>query len=369
MKKGSSRTRERQVNNYYHRTKSTWHSIDDTCLAVPGKSQEMKLDASNRFMAANTVPSVTLITPTYNRAQYLPETIESVLNQDYVNLEYIVLDDGSTDGTKVLLEQYGDRITWESHKNKGETRSVNKGLQMAQGEILGVVNSDDPILPGLVQTAVDLLQKDSRLLVVYPDWLMIDENSQLIKRVQTYDYSYLNMVRWHHCFPGPGALFRRKALLLEKGRDIQYNYVADYDYWLRLGMHGPFGRIPEHLATFRVHTNSASILERGRQMAVEHIQLVDNLYARPDLPDAILGIKREAYSSAYYIAGLQCMRTAPGLTRKYFVKSLLLSNSQPNGLPRSVPTIVEAFLPSLAIRLFSRVRGYARFLLDALQTS
>jgi glycosyltransferase involved in cell wall biosynthesis len=93
---------------------------------------------------------VTIITPAYNRANYLDETIQSILNQDYPNLEYIVLDDGSKDNTVEVLKKYRGRIIWETHPNIGETRTVNKGLSMAHGDIIGIVNSDDPLLPGAV---------------------------------------------------------------------------------------------------------------------------------------------------------------------------------------------------------------------------
>ena len=90
-------------------------------------------------MAESGLPLVTVITPAYNRASYLVETIESVLGQDYPRLEYIVLDDGSTDNTREVLGKYEGRIIWETHPNMGETRTVNKGFGLARGEIVVVV--------------------------------------------------------------------------------------------------------------------------------------------------------------------------------------------------------------------------------------
>src|SRR5882762_9777707 len=109
------------------------------------------------------LPLVTIITPTYNRADLLMETIESVLSQDYPNIEYIVLDDGSTDGTEEKVK--GQRSKFKSDKvfrfysqeNKGETKTVNRGFSLASGEIICVVSSDDPLLPGAVSAAVSFL--------------------------------------------------------------------------------------------------------------------------------------------------------------------------------------------------------------------
>lgn len=247
-------------------------------------------------------PLVSVITPTYNRANYLPETIESVLSQDYPNFEYIVLDDGSQDNTIEVLKQYEGRIIWESHANIGETRTVNKGFSLAKGEFFVVVNSDDPILPGLLSKSVEMMQTDPALLVVYPDWVVIDATSNEIERTIAHDYDYLTMLRTHYCNPGPGAVIRRKAYTLEGGRDPQFTYVGDYDYWLRVGLHGPFARLPGYFATFRVHPGSATQSQRGLAMANEHITMLDQLFSRDDLSDEVRAIRDAAYASAYFIA-------------------------------------------------------------------
>lgn len=249
-------------------------------------------------------PSVSIVTPAYNRASYLDETIQSVLAQDYPLIEYIVLDDGSTDNTREVLEKYTGRLIWESHPNMGETRTVNKGWSMAHGEIVAVVNSDDPLLPGAVSTAVAFMQSRPDILVAYPDWDFIDQDSNVIGHHQVPDYDYLYMVRRHHCSVGPGAFIRRKSFELTGMRDPQFRYVADFEYWLRLGLYGQFARIPRTLATFRVHPASASVSHKGRAMADEHIRLVRRIYSRPDLPPEVRGVRAEAFAWAHGVAGV-----------------------------------------------------------------
>ena len=128
----------------------------------------------DRVVSTEQLPLVSIITPAYNRAAFLDETISSVLNQDYRNLEYIVLDDGSIDDTREVVKKYSDRITYDRHDNMGEARTVNKGFSMARGEIIGVVNSDDPLLPGAISSIVAELLSRPDVLVVYPDWYVID---------------------------------------------------------------------------------------------------------------------------------------------------------------------------------------------------
>jgi len=257
-------------------------------------------------MAPERMPSVTVITPAYNRADYLEEVILSVLGQDYPELEYIVLDDGSTDGTADILRKYAGRIVPVHQGNMGETRTVNKGLSMARGEIIGVVNSDDPLKAGAIRKISQRFASRKDLVVVYPDWHMIGASGEILRTVLTHEYSYLDMLRWHHCVPGPGAFFRREIAERLGGRDPRFRYVADFDFWLRAGLHGPFERFPEPLATFRVHPDSASESAKGHVMAEEHIRLVRKIYSLPGLPDAVRRVRREAFSSAYFVAGYVC---------------------------------------------------------------
>lgn len=257
----------------------------------------------NKDLEGRDLPLVSLITPVYNRENLLEETILSILAQDYLNLEYIVIDDGSTDNTLAVIMKYDRKLVWRHQINSGESAAVNSGFALAQGEILGVVNSDDPLLPGAVNTIVDFFQAHPDVMVVYPDWLMIDAEGKLIKEMPSPDYDYLNMLRWHRCMPGPGTFFRREVIERLKGRDCGFRYVADFEFWLRAGLEMKFARLPEYLATFRQHSDSASVCRQGWAMAKEHIRLVRLFYARPDLPACVYKLKREAFSSAFFVAG------------------------------------------------------------------
>jgi glycosyltransferase involved in cell wall biosynthesis len=269
---------------------------------------------------------VSIITPAYNRAAYLDETIQSVLDQDYAHIEYIVLDDGSTDNTGEVLNKYKGRLISETHSNMGETQTVNKGLRMVKGEIIAVVNSDDPLLPRAVSTAAAFMETHPEILVAYPDWNKIGPDSEVIEHVEVPEYDYLDMLRRHHCVVGPGAFIRRKAFEEAGVRDPEFTYVADFEYWLRLGLHGPFARIPNTLATFRVHPVSASVSHKGAVMAQEHILLMKKFYSFPALPQEILRIRSEAFSSAHYVAAEMC-GTARKIACQHYFKSFFYKPS------------------------------------------
>ena len=272
----------------------------------------------------NQYPLVTVVTPAYNRAGLIGETIESVLSQDYPNFEYIVLDDGSTDETIAVIRNYEGRLRWTSHANVGEARTVNAGFSMANGEIIGVVNSDDPLLPGAIKEIVTALQTNPDALVAYPDWCLIDARGNVLQEVRCRDFvSYSEMVRGHHCLPGPGAFFRRSALEKVSGRDPSYRYVGDLDFWLRVGRHGRFVRVPKVLATFRVHHGSASICAQSESMAEEQISVIANLFAREGADERLLALRKVAMLNAFHAAACHLGRSRRGGVLRYIFKSIV----------------------------------------------
>lgn len=275
--------------------------------------------------APNNLPLVTVITPAYNREDLLEETIESVLDQNYPNLEFIILDDGSKDGTLDVIKRYANKVRYVTHQNMGETKTVNKGFSIANGDIIGVVNSDDPLLPNAINTIIQYFLSNPDVLVIYPDWKMIDGSGKCLNIIQTYEYDYLDMVRWHHCMPGPGTFFRREVIETLRGRDEQFRYVGDFDFWLRAGLLGKFMRLPDVLATFRVHSGSASVSSTGHDMAEEHIRLINKIFSITTLPREVQEKRREAYSSAYYIAGAVSVNRLEKV--KYYLQALLFKPS------------------------------------------
>lgn len=244
------------------------------------------------------LPLVTVITPTYNRGSLLGETILSIINQDYPKIEYIVLDDGSTDNTSEVVKKFKGKIIYKYHGNIGEVKTVNRGFAMCHGEIIGVVNSDDPLLPGAISEAVKFMSKNPEVIVVYPDWVKTDINGREIQRVMTLNYNYEYMLRSHDNVTGPGTFFRREILDKLKGRDLEFRYVSDYDFWLRAGLIGQFARLPKILATSRSHSDQATLKDKGFSMAMEHIRVLNKIFSFPDLPNGIKKIKAEAYEKA-----------------------------------------------------------------------
>src|ERR1035438_3997655 len=137
-----------------------------------------------------TAPLVSIVIPAYNYSGYLREAIESVLAQTYRNIELIVIDDGSTDDTRRVLEGYGDRFYWESQENMGQSRTLNKGWGMAKGEILAYLSADDALMPHAVAKSVECLQQNPDAVLSYCNTNFIDLRSRVIRGVTAPEYSY-----------------------------------------------------------------------------------------------------------------------------------------------------------------------------------
>lgn len=291
-------------------------------------------------MTEPTWPLVTVITPAYNRGEtYLPGVLDSVLAQDYPNFEYIVLDDGSTDNTAEVLASYDDpRLRWESHANMGVIKTINKAFGMAKGDYITVVNSDDPVLPGMITESVKFLEAHPEVLASYPDWNMIDENDNITRHIQVYEYNRVDMVRWSHCLPGPGTFLRRKAIELTGGYSEDYPHIFDHEFYLRLTMHGPMARLPKTIANFRAHSGSISLGKRGTAMAAERIKMFEMVYSQPNLDPELLKVKREAFAAYCYIAGNAASDADRAEAGRYYIKSIL---SKPFGVYPNGPVINE----------------------------
>jgi glycosyltransferase involved in cell wall biosynthesis len=148
--------------------------------------------------------TVTIVTPAYNRAGFLGETIESVLAQDYPRIDHLVVDDGSTDGTPELLEHYRllhpDRFRWVRHENMGQPKSINRGFSLAKGDALLILNSDDTLLEGAISRLVAAMDDNPKAVAVFPDYRVIDENGATVVDLRTPTFSYAEMIRTQNNF-------------------------------------------------------------------------------------------------------------------------------------------------------------------------
>lgn len=207
---------------------------------------------------------ISIVTPSYNQADFIERTIRSVLDQDYPCLEYIVMDGGSSDGTRDILRKYSSRIIWRSEKDRGQSQAINKGLKLAGGDIMAFLNSDDTYEPGALRKVAQFFKNHPDRKWVYGKCRIIDASDKEIRRpITAYKnlllkkYSYSKLLTEN--FVSQPATFWRGGIMNEIGYlNESEHFCMDYEFWLRIGQKYDAGVIAEYLANFRYHPISKS---------------------------------------------------------------------------------------------------------------
>ena len=206
-------------------------------------------------------PLVSIITPSYNQGEFIRETIESVLNQDYQNIEYIVMDGGSTDNTVEILQEYGNRIKWVSEKDGGQADAVNKGLKVAKGTIIGWLNSDDTYCDGAVSTMVEYFRTHPDTDMVYGEGYYIDKDSNVTDRYLTEKYSYDRLAET--CIIcQPSAFFTKRIADKVGGLDKDLQLCMDYELWMKFAQAGNIAYISDYIANSRMYEENKTLSRR-----------------------------------------------------------------------------------------------------------
>ena len=211
-------------------------------------------------------PTISIITPSFNQARYLPRTIESVLTQDYPNIEYILMDGGSTDGSLEIIQNYADRLAyWESNPDRGQTDAINKGFARATGKYLAWLNSDDVYLPGALMEAVKFLENHPEAAMVYGDCTFIDAQDREIGRFPAAQTNIQRLRRGYVHIPQQASFFRADLWRKVGPLDPSFYFAMDYDLWVRLAKEAPLIYLPGQVwASFRLHGDAKTIAADNR---------------------------------------------------------------------------------------------------------
>ncbi len=211
---------------------------------------------------------VSIITPSYNQAAYIEQTIQSVLEQDYPHIEYIVVDGGSTDNSAEIIQKYADRLAyWISERDSGQAEAINKGFARANGEIVAWLNSDDYYMLNTISFVVRCFEQNPDVVMVYGDMLAVDGDGQTIN-VLKYKQLSLEDLLCFQIIGQPSVFFRRSALEKTGLLEPSFHFMLDHHLWIRLARQGRILHVPQVWSAARYHAdakNRARAAEFGRE--------------------------------------------------------------------------------------------------------
>jgi glycosyltransferase involved in cell wall biosynthesis len=284
-------------------------------------------------------PLVSIVTPSYNQASYLEETIRSVLDQGYEPLEYVVVDDGSTDGSAELAQRYGDRLRVIRQENSGQTAAINRGFAETSGELLGYLNSDDTLLPGALETMVAELEREPKALLVYGDAHYTDARSERTGylRAREFDVGQMQRACDNHVVQ-PSTLWRREAWDQYGPFDEDAYYFFDFEFFMQFPP-DRVRRLEQPLSTYRIHPAAKSTGADGSRLARDHARLAGKLPTREGRSNAYLLGAEFAYEDLDL-----------GRARRYSLRGLRLYPG--HATPRWLSLAAKSFLPTRVVRRF-----------------
>jgi glycosyltransferase involved in cell wall biosynthesis len=247
-------------------------------------------------------PLVSVVVPSYNQAQYLGDTLASIAAQDYQNVELIVMDGGSTDGSVELIADFArlhpGKVNWRSERDSGQADAINRGLAMARGEIIAWLNSDDAYLfAGVISQVVAAFADRPEAGVIYGDAAIISSDSRLLRIQCGHQFSYGHLLRG--CFLIQPAVFMRRRVVEACPLDARLHYGLDYELWLRAARQFPFVYVPRLWAADRNYPERKILANRPALVA--ECELIMARYGQR--PDAGLSALRMMDKIVYGLPG------------------------------------------------------------------
>jgi glycosyltransferase involved in cell wall biosynthesis len=293
---------------------------------------------------------VSIVTPSYNQAQFLEETIESVLAQDYPEIEYVVVDDGSTDDSLEIARRYERRLhALLAQENAGQVAAINRGFERTDGELMAYVNSDDTLLPGAVSEMVAALEADPALVMVYGDALYTDADSKQTGYLTSREWDPPTMVR--NCdnhVVQPSSMWTRAAWERAGPFDERGYYFFDFELYLRLSALGPVKRVRRPWSTYREHAASKTV---GDQLgkARDYLRFADDFLTSDRLPEELRPFAREGRARARVAAANNLYgQLELGPARRWLCEALVMHPRSASRL--SLSLTAKSLLPRPVVR-------------------
>jgi len=248
-------------------------------------------------------PKITVVTPSLNQGVFLERTIQSVLRQNYPNLEYFVFDAGSTDESLSVLKKYERQLTyWTSERDRGQSDAISKGWMMATGDILAWLNSDDFYYPKALETAAQIFDSSPNLMMLCGTVALVDEKERLVRLKEPPRLDPEMLLRWNNLPSQPGVFVRREVYERLGGPRLDLHYVMDWELWLRVCLNFPLrsiGFTNRIVAADRQWPGAKTSKARGED-AREVRRVLSEMFSNNRVAERFKDIERPAFARAWW---------------------------------------------------------------------
>jgi len=308
-------------------------------------------------------PRVSIVTPSYNQSEFIEETIRSVLLQGYPDLEYIIMDGGSTDGSVDIIRKYEPWLThWVSQPDHGQTDAINKGWEFATGQILAYINSDDCYLASTVPVAANAFFANPMASMIYGTAIIVDETGKELRVWRGRPFDLETMLTIGSVVPQPATFFTKDALKSLGYLDKQWHMIMDYELCIRMGLKFRAIYLPRTLAKFRDHSKSKTHAYFD-MMTTELICWLENFAPEQVSPNKLRVLKSKTLSRVHY----ECALSYLAKGHEYALKALLeliksifqyplFALKRPMGTAYIIKEIFRSQIPMIQARLSTQNR-------------
>ena len=296
-------------------------------------------------------PLVSIITPSFNQAEFIEESIKSVLEQDYLNIEYIIVDGSSTDGSQEIIKKYEDRLAWwVSEPDGGQSDAINKGIKHAKGEIIAWLNSDDIYLTGTVRKAVSALRDDPAIGMVYANQHSITNDGKVFNTIQYKQCSLVDLLAMQ-IIGQPTVFMRRDVLCAAGDLSLEFSYLMDHHLWIRMLQQAKCKYEDDVWAAARFHSGAKNVgMSEG--FVKDAAKIMKFTEGQPALEALIKNNKRYVYAGqqAFY-AHYWLDSGKPGMALKSYWKVLI---NKPGMIFKHWKRIVFSFFELIGLKFLRR---------------
>jgi len=291
-------------------------------------------------------PRISIITPSYNQGQFLEETIRSVLLQDYPAIEYIIIDGGSTDNSKSIIEKYKNKLAWfVSEPDNGQSDAINKGLRRATGDFVAWINSDDIYTENAISSAVEKLKSNPDCGIVFSNVLSIDSVSSVFNLMRYGDWGLPELMQFK-VIGQPGIFMRKKALDDVGFLEPDYHWLMDHHLWLKIASKYPIKYVDEIWAAARFHPGAKN-LRGAEKYGMEAFVIYEWMKQEPDFLPLFRKNQKKIEAGAYLLQArylLEGKRNWPAFIN--YMKSVTLDiSSLPREINRIAYSLMNSFIP------------------------